>query len=38
MVTLHLPINREKSGIRRPLNFTLLGYCFVPTFNEGETR
>ena len=30
---LHLPINREKSGIRRPVNFTLLGYIFrsIPT-------
>ena len=26
---LHLPINREKSGIRRPLDFKLLGYGFV---------
>jgi RNA-directed DNA polymerase len=33
---LHLPINREKSGIRRPLNFTLLGYGFVPTYRKGE--
>ena len=33
---LHLPINREKSGIRRPLNFTLLGYGFVPAYRKGE--
>jgi group II intron reverse transcriptase/maturase len=33
---LHLPINREKSGIRRPVNFTLLGYGFVPTYVKGE--
>ena len=33
---LHLPINREKSGIRRPVNFTLLGYGFVPTYKKGE--
>jgi len=26
---LCLPINREKSGIRRPLPFELLGYAFV---------
>ncbi|NDV60781.1 group II intron reverse transcriptase/maturase [Bacteroides sp. 519] len=25
---LHLPINREKSGIRRPEEFTILGYGF----------
>jgi group II intron reverse transcriptase/maturase len=25
---LHLPINREKSGIRRPDSFTILGYGF----------
>src|SRR5690554_6908282 len=33
---LHLPINREKSGVRRPVNFTLLGYGFVPTYKKGE--
>ena len=34
---LKLPINREKNGIRRPVNFTILGYCFVPTYvNKGE--
>ena len=33
---LHLPINREKSGIRRPVNFNLLGYGFVPTYKKGE--
>lgn len=33
---LHLPINREKSGIRRPVNFTLLGYGFAPTYVKGE--
>ena len=34
--TLELPINREKSGIRRPSNFKLLGYGFVPTYKRGE--
>jgi len=29
---LKLPINREKSGIRRPVQFGLLGYKFVPTY------
>ena len=33
---LELPINRNKSGIRRPLNFKLLGYGFVPTYKKGE--
>jgi group II intron reverse transcriptase/maturase len=33
---LKLPINREKSGIRRPVNFQILGYGFVPTYRKGE--
>ena len=33
---LKLPINRAKSGIRRPLQFTLLGYGFVSTYIKGE--
>ena len=33
---LKLPINREKSGIRKPVNFTTLGYGFVPTYVKGE--
>jgi RNA-directed DNA polymerase len=33
---LKLPINREKSGIRRPVQFTILGFCFVPTYVRGE--
>jgi RNA-directed DNA polymerase len=33
---LHLPINREKSGIRRPLTFKLLGYGFVSSYQKGE--
>jgi RNA-directed DNA polymerase len=32
---LKLPINREKSGIRKPVNFTILGYSFVPTYVKG---
>ncbi|WP_317174473.1 reverse transcriptase domain-containing protein, partial [Cyclobacterium roseum] len=32
---LRLPINREKSGIRRPSNFELLGHSFVPTYQKG---
>jgi len=33
---LKLPINREKSGIRKPVHFTILGFGFVPTFVKGE--
>lgn len=33
---LKLPINREKSGIRRPVEFTCLGFGFVPTYQKGE--
>lgn len=33
--TLNLPINRAKSGIRRPLNFQLLGHGFVPIYKKG---
>jgi group II intron reverse transcriptase/maturase len=33
---LKLPINREKSGIRKPVNFTVLGFGFVPTYVKGE--
>lgn len=32
---LKLPINRDKSGIRRPATFELLGYGFVPTYEKG---
>jgi RNA-directed DNA polymerase len=32
---LKLPINREKSGICRPVNFSILGYGFVPTYQKG---
>jgi group II intron reverse transcriptase/maturase len=33
---LKLPINREKSGIRKPVNFEILGYKFVPTYEKGS--
>jgi group II intron reverse transcriptase/maturase len=33
---LKLPINREKSGIRKPVNFSILGYGFVPTYKKGD--
>ena len=32
---LRLPINRQKSGIRRPSTFNILGYHFVPVFMKG---
>jgi len=32
---LSLPINRQKSGIRRPNTFKLLGYGFVPIYKKG---
>ena len=32
---LKLPINREKSGIRKPVNFTILGFKFVSTYVKG---
>jgi group II intron reverse transcriptase/maturase len=32
---LKLPINREKSGIRKPVQFTVLGHKFVPTYQKG---
>jgi group II intron reverse transcriptase/maturase len=33
---LRLPINREKSGIRKPVQFEILGHRFVPTYVKGE--
>ena len=35
-IKLKLPINREKSGIRRPVHFICLGFGFVPTYRKGE--
>jgi len=32
---LRLPINREKSGIHRPLTFSLLGHSFVASYKKG---
>ena len=31
---LPLPINRQKSGIRRPLTFTILGHSFVASYKK----
>lgn len=33
---LELPINKEKSGMRRPSDFELLGHGFVPTYKKGD--
>ena len=33
---IKLPINRSKSGIRRPKDFRILGFGFVPTYRKGE--
>ena len=33
---MKLPINREKSGIRKPVQFRILGHQFVPTYKKGE--
>jgi group II intron reverse transcriptase/maturase len=32
---LKLPINREKSGIRKPVHFEILGHKLVPTYEKG---
>ena len=32
---LKLPINREKSGIRKPVHFEILGHRYVPTYEKG---
>jgi RNA-directed DNA polymerase len=33
---LKLSINREKSGIRKPVQFQILGYRFVSTYQKGD--
>jgi len=33
---LRLPINRQKSEIRRPLTFTILGHSFVASYKKGS--
>jgi len=32
---LKLPINREKSGLRKPVQFEILGHRFVPVYEKG---
>ena len=33
---LKLTVNQEKSSIRKPVNFTILGFSFVPTYEKGS--
>jgi hypothetical protein len=33
---LKLPINTDKSSIRRPVHLQVLGFGFVPTYRKGE--
>ena len=33
---LKLTVNKEKSGIRKPVQFELLGFGFVPTYRKGD--
>ena len=33
---LKLTINQEKSGVRKPVNFTILGFSFVPVYKKGS--
>ncbi len=36
MNKLKLIVNQDKSGIRKPVNFELLGYRFIPTRTKGD--
>ncbi|MFD2909816.1 group II intron reverse transcriptase/maturase [Flavobacterium ardleyense] len=33
---LKLTVNQEKSGVRKPVNFTILGFSFVPVYKKGS--
>ncbi len=33
---LKLTVNEEKSGVRKPVNFTILGFGFVPVYKKGS--
>ena len=33
---LKLTVNEEKSGVRKPVNFTILGFGFVPVYRKGS--
>lgn len=34
-IKLQLTINSDKSGVRKPSQFTILGFGFVPTYQKG---
>ncbi len=36
LTKLKLTINSEKSGVRKPVQFNILGFGFVPTYIKGE--
>ena len=33
---LKLTVHQEKSGVRKPVNFTILGFSFVPVYKKGS--
>lgn len=33
---LKLTVNQEKSGVQKPVNFTILGFSFVPVHKKGS--
>jgi RNA-directed DNA polymerase len=33
-----MAINQEESGIKRPMNFNLLRFGFVPTYEKGNKK
>ena len=33
---LKLTVNQEKSGVRKPVHFTILGFSFVPVYKKGS--
>ena len=33
---LKLTVNQEKSGVKKPVNFTILGFSFVPVYKKGS--
>ena len=35
-IKLQLPINKEKSGIRKPVQFQILGFDIVSTYQKGN--
>ena len=35
---LKLTVNQEKSGVRKPVNFTILGFSFVPVYKKRKQK